>query len=194
MDRLDSRRQIAALAWVLGLLLHTGCATLLSDKKYPVAIDNVNGSTYFSVHDRNNELVYQGVTPQQVTLDAKSMPFWPAKYKVVFAGDQGRTQQSEIRASFDPWTAGNIVVGGVVGLAVDGFTGAMFKLPKTLNGTVPPQYAVTDIDQGSMLARAAIGTGSGNEATAAAQPPISGPDVQTATAIQSQDTAGTIWR
>ena len=97
-------------------------------------------------------MIASGVTPQQVTLEAKSLPFWPAKYSVDFAGAESTSQRQEITASVDPWVVGNIVLGGGAGAVVDGFTGAMFKLPKSIEGNVPPQFAVTDPSVGSAIA------------------------------------------
>ncbi len=146
-----------ALSFVLAMLVfQMGCATIMSEKRYPVTIDNTHGPTFFSVHDRKNNVIHQGVTPQQVTLDAKSRPFWPAKYSVVFAGDESTTQRRELKASLDPWAAGNFVIGGGIGLVVDGASGAMFKLPKTVSGEIPAQFAITDTNQGAALAKAAV--------------------------------------
>ncbi len=135
----------------------SGCATIVSEKRYPVTIQNTHAPTYFTVQNRKNEVIASGVTPQQVTLDAKSAPFWPAKYTVTLAGDQSTSQRREIKAGFDPWIAGNLVLGGGAGAVVDGFTGAMFKLPKTVEGDVPPQFTVTDPNAGAMLAGEASG-------------------------------------
>jgi hypothetical protein len=136
----------------------TGCATIVSEKRYPVTIANAQAPTYFSIQNRKNETIHQGVTPQQVTLDAKAFPFWPAKYNVVFAGNDSTSQTVPLKAKLDPWIAGNIILGGVAGTVVDGATGAMFKLPKEVKGHIPPQFAVTDVNQGFSLASAAVKT------------------------------------
>ncbi|QDT08079.1 hypothetical protein K239x_00080 [Planctomycetes bacterium K23_9] len=134
----------------------TGCATIVSEKRYPVTVTNTQAPTYFSIQNRKNETIHQGVTPQQVTLDAKAFPFWPAKYSVVFAGNDATTQTVPLKAKIDPWVAGNIVIGGVAGTVIDGATGAMFKLPAEVKGQIPPQFAVTDVNQGFSLAAAAV--------------------------------------
>ena len=120
------------MLFVIGL---SGCATIVSEKRYPVTIANAQAPTYFSIQNRKNETIHQGVTPQQLTLDAKAFPFWPAKYNVVFAGNDATTQTVPLKAKLDPWVAGNIILGGVAGTVVDGATGAMFKLhPATVCG------------------------------------------------------------
>jgi uncharacterized protein YceK len=141
------------MLFVIGL---SGCATIVSEKRYPVTIANAQAPTYFSIQNRKNETIHQGVTPQQVTLDAKAFPFWPAKYNVVFAGNDATTQTVPLKAKLDPWVAGNIILGGVAGTVVDGATGAMFKLPSEVKGHIPPQFAVTDVNQGFSLASAAV--------------------------------------
>ena len=132
----------------------SGCATILSERDYPVAIENSGGNTFFEVRDRKNQFVHQGVTPERVTLRAKSYPFWPAKYNVTFVGSDSKTQTKTLKAGFDPWLIGNIVVGGVPGAVVDGATGAMFRLPDHVNGDVPENHVVANRTQGAELAAA----------------------------------------
>lgn len=135
---------IGCLVFSLG-----GCATIVSEKQYPVTIENAGGPTYYSVYNRKREVVQQGITPQQVTLDAKAAPFWPAKYQVVFAGNESMSQQQELRAGFDPWVGGNVLIGGGLGAIVDGATGAMFRLPGRVSGNVSARYAITEPTAGA---------------------------------------------
>ena len=132
--------------------MFSGCATILSERQYPVTFENSGGPTYFAVRNRKGEIVHQGVTPQQVTLDSKAAPFWPAKYNVTFAGQGDFVQQRELKANMDPWVAGNILLGGVPGAVVDGATGAMWKLPARVAGEVPTNLAMTDVTQGAKIA------------------------------------------
>lgn len=151
------RQYVLLLAASFTLGFSGGCATIVSERKYEVTIDNPPAPTCFSVYDRKNEVVEQGITPQQVTLDAKAFPFWPAKYSVVMAGTESTSQKLEVQAGFDPWIAGNLVLGGGLGAVVDGATGAMFRLPKRVTGSVSPQYAVTDRSMGYVLASKEVG-------------------------------------
>ena len=161
-----------SLVALMVLSSFTGCATVLSEKRYPLTVDNAPGATYFSVHDRKNRVIHQGVTPQQVSLDAKAFPFWPAKYSVVFAGHENTSQVKSVKAGVDPWAAGNIVFGGIPGLVVDGATGAMFKLPKTVTGNVPLQFAVTDSNAGSELVQVAMNTPADQPSQDSVLPPM----------------------
>jgi uncharacterized protein YceK len=115
-----------SLVALLGL---SGCATIVSKKDYPVMINNHPAPTCYSIYDNKQRLVATGVTPDQVTLPAKSAPFIPAKYQVAFAGEGGRGQVKQVRADLDPWIAGNIFLGGVIGLGVDGLPGRCTSCP-----------------------------------------------------------------
>ncbi|MEM9366238.1 MAG: hypothetical protein AAGD07_09585 [Planctomycetota bacterium] len=124
----------------------------MSKKRYDVTMDNAGGPTYFSVADRNRNVLHEGVTPQQVSLDAKAFPYWPATYHVTFAGNQDNSEVKTVKAGWDNWLVGNILLGGVTGLVVDGATGAAFKLPSRVEGGIQQQFAVTDVKQGAMIA------------------------------------------
>ena len=117
-------------------------------------MENTGGNTFFEIRDRKNRFVHQGVTPERVTLRAKSYPFWPARYNVTFAGSGNTTQTNEVKAGFDPWIAGNLLVGGIAGAVVDGATGAMFRLPDQVTGHVPAEHVVANKSQGTRLASA----------------------------------------
>ena len=142
----DLGRRSVGMAFlaVFAAMMSSGCATVISQSKYPVTIDNAGAPTFFSIQDRKQNTIHQGVTPQMVTLDAEAFPFWPAKYDVVFAGGDQHTQRRQLKAGFDPWIAGNILLGGGAGAIIDGATGAMFKLPNQLKGDVPGAYAITE--------------------------------------------------
>ena len=142
--------RFALLALIPGL---PGCATVLSKRQYQVKVDNPSGQTYFSIKDRKSNVVRTGMTPEEVPLDAYAGIFKPAKYKVTFAGQGGSSQTKELNAGVDPWVAGNILLGGFPGLAVDGVTGAMWKLPDRVEGNVPASYVVSDREAGESIAR-----------------------------------------
>ncbi len=149
-------RHTVALTTIGAFSLSIGCATIVSDRRYNVTVDNPSGSTYFTIKDRKSKIIHSGVTPQQVTLDARSSNFLPAKYKVTYAGSGSATQTKELNAGVDPWIAGNLIIGAVPGLIVDGVSGAMWKLPSRIEGNVSEQYTVTDTRQGETLAKAEV--------------------------------------
>lgn len=130
----------------------SGCATLVSDRKYEVTMDNSGGPTYFSVYDARNQVVESGVTPKQVTLkaNANAKLFRKSKYSVVFAGRDGVDQQT-LHGKIDWWTAGNIIIGGLPGLAIDTMSGAVWRLDSRVTGQVPAEMLVSNRTHGAAV-------------------------------------------
>jgi hypothetical protein len=139
--------------WLLLMIFSgtlSGCATIVSGRKTEVTLDNSGGATYFSVLDNNNRVVDSGVTPKQVTLPTTQTWLTPAKYHVVYASQDG-VEQYNLNAGFNWWTAGNIIIGGVPGIAIDAATGALWKLQPQVIGHVPEQRIVSSESQGAAL-------------------------------------------
>lgn len=163
-------RGLFSVTALLTLVSSSGCATIFSKSQYPVEIVNSTGSTHFCVVDKKNRVVQQGVTPSKVLLPAKTDLCLPAKYSVIFAGHAATTQRQEIKAGLDPWTVGNLAVGGVPGLAVDVYTGAIYKLPEFVRGDVPAQFAVVDRVEGEQIVQASLATPSITLSTNSGEP------------------------
>lgn len=142
-------RSCSLLMKILAFSL-SGCATIVSGGRNQVTVDNSGGATYFSVLDHNNHVVDSGVTPKQVTLRTKQTWLKPAKYHVVYAGQEGTTQH-DLNARLNWWTAGNIVIGGVPGLVIDAATGAVWKLQPKVVGQIPAQQIVSSESQGAEM-------------------------------------------
>lgn len=109
------------------------CASIVSKSEYPVSLMSSPSGAQVQVK-KNGNVIHQGTTPSTVTLSASSGFFTPAKYEVVFS-KKGQPQQIvPLTAGIDGWYFGNILFGGFVGLLiVDPATGAMFKLPESVN-------------------------------------------------------------
>ncbi|WP_145944230.1 hypothetical protein [Fuerstiella marisgermanici] len=122
----------------------------MSERKYEVTMDNTGGPTYFTVQDDKKQIVHSGVTPKQVTLPAKGKWLLPAKYDVTYAGRDG-VEQHRLKARLDWWTAGNLVLGGVVGIAADVATGAMWRLDDRVTGQVTAQNVVSNESEGGAV-------------------------------------------
>ena len=151
--------------WLIILVLAcnlSGCATIVSGRKCEVTVDNSGGPTYFSVMDSNNRVVHSGVTPQQITLKSSPAPFRRAKYHVVYAS-QDEVQETDLSTSINWWTAGNIIIGGIPGIAIDAGTGALWKLPPVVNGRVPEQNVVSDSTHGAAVLAAYSGERSSDD-------------------------------
>ncbi len=150
----------------------SGCATIVSGRKTEVTLDNSGGATYFSVLDNNNRVIDSGVTPKQVTLKTTQTWLQPAKYHVIYASQDG-VEQHDLNAGLNWWTAGNIVIGGVPGIAIDAATGALWKFQPQVIGHVPKQRIVSSENEGAAIVAARTGMGSANSNLAHADNPQS---------------------
>lgn len=104
------------------------CASIVSKSDYPVNFNSSNPTKITVKNTESNNVIYSGVTPTTVNLPASEGFFQPAKYEI----KSGRNTQT-LKAGIDPWYAGNIVFGGIIGGLVDPLTGAMWKLPNEVN-------------------------------------------------------------
>ncbi len=115
---------------VMGL---AGCATIVSDASYPLAVNSDPEGAYFTVTDRDGIEVNRGNTPETVELKAGGGYFKTQNYTIVFAMEGYEDQAVSVRSSMDGWYWGNLVIGGLLGmLIIDPITGAMYKLPESV--------------------------------------------------------------
>lgn len=112
----------------------SGCATIVSESSYPVQIQSQPSNANFVIKNRSGKIVSQGITPQTVVLKAGAGYFKGEQYHITFK-KQGLLEKSiQVNATVDGWyLGGNLLFGGFVGwLIVDPMTGAMYKLPETI--------------------------------------------------------------
>lgn len=120
---------ISGIATLIPALLLCNCASIVSKSDYPVTITSPNPTNITVKNKATSNVVHTGTTPTTVTLSASEGYFRPAKYEI-----ESKTSAQSLNASMDPWYAGNLIFGGLIGiLLVDPATGAMWKLPKNAN-------------------------------------------------------------
>lgn len=121
-------RCLKLAAVVLAVISLSGCATIMTGatQKVPVtsnpsgAVARVDGGM-------------AAVTPTIFNLERKT------DHTIEISKDGYRVATVILRHTMNGATAGNILVGGVIGLAVDGCSGAMFKLvPERVDVTLEP--------------------------------------------------------
>jgi len=119
--------RLRALA-ALGLLVATtGCATILGGgSSQPVAINSNPASATFTVKASNGLTMAQGVTPQTIRLPRKN------EYQIEFTAPGFQPQSIALSKGTNGWIWGNLVVGWIVGFAVDFATGSAHKLEPAL--------------------------------------------------------------
>jgi len=112
------------------LLMVSGCASIVSDSSYPVAIHSTPDASNFTITNRSGVMVHSGITPTIVTLKAGAGYFKSETYNIKVSKEGYTDKTFVLTSSLDGWYWGNILVGGLIGmLIVDPITGAMYKLP-----------------------------------------------------------------
>ena len=131
----------------------TGCASIVSDSKYPVAVTSSPSGAAYEIFSESGISVRSGVTPDEVTLRAGAGYFDGEKYTVTYRKDGYTSSTQTLESGIDGWYWGNIVIGGLIGmLIVDPATGAMYTLPEKINSTltVAPVSAISAVGQSSV--------------------------------------------
>ena len=122
---------IAALT--LCSLLLSNCATIVSSRQVPTAIDSSPSKMAFKVVDHNGVVVAQGVTPSTATLNRSSGYFRPGKYTIEISKNGKVVGKETVSAGINGWYFGNILLGGLIGMViVDPLSGAMYQMPENV--------------------------------------------------------------
>lgn len=116
------------MAIAAGLLISlSGCASIISGRHADVAIDTYPANARIAIHDNRGHQVTSMNSPGIVSLRRQRRYFLPARYTATISAPGYQTAQVPIGWTFNPWILGNIVVGGIPGLVIDGATGAAWK-------------------------------------------------------------------
>lgn len=126
------RKMLIASCVMVAMLFLTGCASIVSKTAYNVTFTTNAPNAKIKVRNASGGYVIsQGNSPLVVKLKTSKGFFEPASYQCeVKAGDKKQTRT--ITPDFNLWFVGNIFLGGFIGMAVDGWTGACYKLDDTL--------------------------------------------------------------
>jgi len=116
------------------VLTVSGCASIVSDSRYPVQVNTAPVGVPFEVKNEDSRIVASGVTPSNIMLKSGSGYFNGEEYTFIFTSECDSTRQQILDSELDGWYFGNLLFGGFIGLfIVDPLTGAMFKLPENVN-------------------------------------------------------------
>ncbi|ABC27241.1 conserved hypothetical protein [Hahella chejuensis KCTC 2396] len=137
-------KKVVVASVLTSFILSTGCASIVSESSYPVAISSSPSNAQFVIEDLNGNEIHAGHTPATVTLSAGGSYFQKAKYRVTFHKDGYVDKTVMLESTLDGWYFGNILLGGLIGmLIVDPITGAMWKLPDGKATVLEDRYAST---------------------------------------------------
>jgi hypothetical protein len=136
---------------VVSAFVFSGCASIVSKSTYAVRVESEPPGLSFVVVDlRGGKQIAQGVTPDTVTLEAGAGYFKKGSYSIHVVRDGVVVNEVPVVNSLDGWYIGNVLFGGLIGMiVVDPLTGAMFKLPKTVDIS-GESMAALDLDHASL--------------------------------------------
>lgn len=138
----------------------TGCASIVSGTHQKVSFNSTPSDARITITDQLGNVVYSGVTPNEVKLKRGSGFMRPQHYSVKFEKDGFATKDVMLASGPNGWVFGNILIGGVVGILIDGGTGAMFAVSsKTVTVPLEAQslaIAVQDVSKLSSEERARL--------------------------------------
>ncbi|HEY2827091.1 MAG TPA: hypothetical protein VGJ04_05770 [Pirellulales bacterium] len=116
------------IAIMLGLMLPAlGCATVASGLRSKVTFNTNPPDAHVVIHDSNGQEVASVQTPAQVKLDRSVSMTKAAHYTATIEAPGYQPQQVDINYTLNPWTFGNILLGGIPGLIADDASGAIWK-------------------------------------------------------------------
>lgn len=108
-------------------LVASGCASIISGRHAEVTLDSNPPAAEVVIRDKHGKHVLTTQTPATVQLKRKDKFIWPAKYTAEFHKPGYQPKKVAINQRVNPWILGNVVFGGVIGLAVDNATGAAWQ-------------------------------------------------------------------
>jgi len=112
----------------LSAVIFSGCASICSKSQYPVTVaTNAPDADIFIRNSDSGMIIQSGKSPLAVTLPASKSFFTPASYQCEVKCNE-KKQYRTISADIDPWFFGNFILGGLIGMAIDGASGAAYKL------------------------------------------------------------------
>ncbi|HYO23777.1 MAG TPA: hypothetical protein VEQ85_02410 [Lacipirellulaceae bacterium] len=157
-----AKRTAVALA-TLSLAAGGGCASIISGRHADVAINSDPPQAHVTVRNARGQTVAEATTPAVVSLRRGDGFLRRASYTATIEKPGYLPAQAPISSSVNPWIAGNLVFGGIPGLIVDPYTGAMWQpspreIHQNLYPAGPPQVAAAayqgDPRSGSLAAPA----------------------------------------
>lgn len=123
------------LAQIALLLTLVGCGSIINGTTQPISFSSTPAAARVSING-----VEYGNTPVTVPLPRKG------SHAVVLKLDGYEPYSINLTRGVSGWVWGNLVFGGLIGLAVDAGTGGMYKLtPEQVNSTLNVQKATNGL-------------------------------------------------
>ncbi len=113
-------------------MVTTGCASIVSDNNSATYIQTEPEEARCELHGQDFKRVIN--TPTSISLPSEAAPI-----TVACKADGYRTTTEKLDTSMDGWVFGNLLFGGIIGVAVDAARGAGQKYPSQLTIVLEPE-------------------------------------------------------
>lgn len=149
--------KIAATVSAVAML--AGCATIFTGANQDIDIASSPDGATVTIVNSGGATVFSGVTPTEAQL-ARGEGFFDAEKYTVTISKEGYPEQTVyLNSTANGWTFANLILGGVVGILIDGATGAIYSYkPKDINVTLGTEASleIRTVDQLSELERQSL--------------------------------------
>jgi hypothetical protein len=119
----------ASIAFIC--LFTPGCASIVDGGAKNVRIDSNPSGTKFTIYNKTGKAVESKTTPANVSLRRHEGFFKGQDYRVVFEAPGYSAADVRIKSKVNDWFYANIFFGGLIGMTIDGASGAMWVLSPT---------------------------------------------------------------
>jgi len=134
-------RKFKAILVSAAVSVVTACATIVGERTHLMEISSNPSEANVSITDERGQVIFEGKTPTNVTLQKHDGSYWGKKSYTVKISKPGFSEQIiAVTASANGWyIGGNILLGGLIGwFIVDPWNGGMYTLsPKDISATLP---------------------------------------------------------
>jgi hypothetical protein len=137
----SSTRRIAGVLAVLAVAMLSGCATITQGSSQTVTVDTRPTGAACALSRGGDKFAVINPTPGTISVDKSS------KAISVSCTKEGYQESAGVLESFQAMTFGNIIFGGLIGVAVDAASGAMNKYPPMVTLTLIPAEFKTSKDR-----------------------------------------------
>lgn len=132
-------RFFLTISILVGAFVLSGCATIVSDKKYPATFNSSPSGATVTITNENDRKVQRDTTPFTTTLSASDGYFDSMDYTVRFEIPCYEPVEIQLDTSLDPWYWGNLGFGGLIGfLIVDPASGSMWEIDPSYSVALTP--------------------------------------------------------
>jgi hypothetical protein len=125
-------RAIQALA-AFGLMGLTACSSIVEGTDQSITVITNPAGASCNLERQGTSIAVVNPTPGTVNVDKSKHSI-----AVLCSKPDHETSAGTLASSFEGMTFGNILIGGIVGLAIDASSGAINKYPESITITVPP--------------------------------------------------------